>query len=160
MTTVTIPAATTSTTQPGLVVQAAGAVRSPGVHRLPTGSRVVDLLERAGGPTLDLDLDRLNLAAIVADGQRVWFPRVGETAPGAVAPSGESSIGTGVPRIDVNHATIDQLDTLPGIGAVLAGALVTERERNGRFVDVDALGRVKGMSTSRIEAIRDFVTTG
>ncbi|MBU3701342.1 MAG: ComEA family DNA-binding protein [Acidimicrobiia bacterium] len=156
---VTVPAATTSTTQPGLVVQAAGAVRSPGVQRMPTGSRVVDLLERSGGPALDLDLDRLNLAAVLVDGQRVWFPRVGESVPPAAGPGGVS--GAGAPSvIDLNQATVDQLDTLPGIGPVLASAIVAERERNGRFVDVSALSRVKGLSRTRIDAIRELVTAG
>lgn len=158
-TVVTVPAATTSTTQPGLVVQAAGAVRSPGVHRMPTGSRVVDLLERAGGPTLDLDLDRLNLAAALIDGQRVWFPRAGEPAPATAGPGGVP--GSPAPStIDINQATVEQLDTLPGIGPVLASAIVTERERHGRFADVDALSRVKGLSRTRIDAIREFVTAG
>gem|GEM_PF-698552 len=156
---VTIPAATTSTTRPGLVVQASGAVRSPGVHRLPTGSRVVDLLERAGGPTLDLDLDRVNLAAALVDGQRVWFPRLGEPAPSATATTGAAGAG-GPTVIDINQATVDQLDTLPGIGPVLAAAIVSDRERRGRFADVEALGRVKGLTRSRIDAIRDLVTAG
>ena len=156
---VTIAAATTSTTRPGLVVQAAGAVRSPGVHRMSTGSRVVDLLERAGGPTLDLDLDRVNLAAALVDGQRVWFPRVGEPTPSAGGPSG--SVGAAEPTVvDINQATVDQLDTLPGIGPVLSAAIVAERERHGRFADVDALSRVKGLSRTRIDAIRDLVTAG
>lgn len=154
---VTIPPATTSTTQPGLVVQAAGAVRSPGVHRMGTGSRIVDLLDRAGGPTLDLDLDRLNLAALLVDGQRVWFPRVGEPAPSAVGSTGAS--GASTPNvIDINQANADQLETLPGIGPVLASSIVKERELRGRFADVSALSRVKGLSRTRIDAIRELVT--
>ena len=156
---VTVPAATTSTTGVSMVVQAAGAVRSPGVHRLPIGSRVVDLLERAGGPSLDLDLERVNLAAVLADGQRIWFPRIGESASGPVDTTGAAA-GSTPALVDVNHATVDQLDALPGIGPVLAAAIVADRSRRGRFGDVEALARVKGLTRSRIDALRDLVTFG
>jgi len=155
---VTIPAATTSTTAVGLVVHAGGAVRSPGVYRLPPGSRVIDLLERAGGPALDLDLDRVNLAATLVDGQRQWFPRVGETMPPTAG--GSPSAPSSPTRIDLNHATVEQLDTLPGIGPTLATAIVTDRERRGPFGSVEDLSRVKGLSRSRIDAIRDLVGVG
>lgn len=155
---VTIPAATTSTTAAGLVVHAGGAVRSPGVYRLPPGSRVVDLLERAGGPALDLDLDRVNLAATLVDGQRQWFPRVGEAMPPTAG--GSTSASSAPSRIDLNHATVDQLDTLPGIGPTLASAIVADRERRGPFGSVEDLSRVKGLTRSRIDVIRDLVGVG
>lgn len=157
---VTVPAAapTPTVATSGLVVQASGAVRSPGVHRLPAGARVVDLLERAGGPALDLDLDRVNLAAPLVDGQRVWFPRIGQsTEPLVTGATGSSSAP---PLVDVNHASAEQLDSLPGIGPTLAAAIVSDRERHGAFRSVDDLLRVKGLSRSKVDAVRELVVVG
>lgn len=158
---VTVPSATTPATTegPGVVVQASGAVRSPGVYRLPVGSRVVDLLERSGGPAPDLDLDRVNLAAPLADGQRVWMPRLGESSAPIVAGAGEGSFSAAT-AIDVNHASADRLDSLPGIGPTLAAAIVADRERHGAFRSVDDLLRVKGLSRSKVDAVRDLVVIG
>lgn len=162
---VSVPAAvavpTTTTSGPGVVVQASGAIRSPGVYRLPIGARVVDLLERAGGPTPELDLDRVNLAALLVDGQRVWLPRVGESPPAAVGPSSGSGSSSSSPAlVDVNHAGIEQLDTLPGIGRTIASAIVADREKRGVFRSVDDLLRVKGLTRSKVDAIRDLVLIG
>lgn len=161
---VTVPAAgPTTTTGPGaggagVVVHASGAVRSPGVYRLPVGSRIVDLLERAGGPAVDLDLDRVNLAAPLADGQRVWLPRVGEVAPALAGDGGGG--GAGPNLVDVNHASADQLDALPGIGPTLAAAIIADRTRQGPFRSVDDLLRVKGLSRSKVDALRELVVIG
>ena len=155
------PAAPVSTTvplTPTVVVQAVGAVRIPGVYRLPVGARVVDLLERAGGPTAEFDGDRVNLAALVTDGERVWVPRIGETPP-LVAGGGAAS-SSGAPSVDVNHATVEQLDSLPGIGRTLASAIIADRQRRGPFRTVDDLLRVKGMNRSKVDALRELVVLG
>lgn len=155
----------TSTTGPAeveVLVHAAGAVASPGVHRLPAGSRVADLLAAAGGPTADADLDRVNLAAPLADGERVWFPRVGEEVPPAVAGGPASATGRGASGsagpIDLNAATADELEALPGIGPSIAAAIVEHRERHGPFAAVDELLEVPGIGPARLEEIRPFVT--
>lgn len=156
---VTVPSAAPSTTvQAGIVVHAGGAVRQPGVHRLPQGSRIVDLLERAGGPDPTLDLDRVNLAAQLTDGQRVWFPRTGETAPSVV--DGGAGSGGASGSIDVNTASAEELDRLPGIGPALAAAIVTERTRRGPFRSLDDLQRVKGISRSKIDALSGLASAG
>lgn len=159
----TIPLATTITTQPSaaVVVHASGAVRSPGVHRLPVGARVVDLLDLAGGPSDDIDLDRINLAAVLVDGQRIWIPRLGEAAPvvaeGATATAGG---GAGSSPVDLNHASVDQLDALPGVGPATAAAIVSHREKAGPFRTVDDLEQVRGIGRSKIDALRDLVVCG
>lgn len=156
---VTVPSAAPSTTvQAGIVVHAGGAVRQPGVHRLPQGSRIVDLLERAGGPDPALDLDRVNLAAQLTDGQRVWFPRTGETAPSVI--DGGAGSGGASGSIDVNTASAEELDRLPGIGPALAAAIVTERTRRGPFRSLDDLQRVKGISRSKIDALAGLASAG
>lgn len=159
-----IPIATTQTTQrvAVVVVHASGGVRSPGVYRLPVGSRVVDLLDRAGGPSDDIDLERVNLAAALVDGQRIWLPRRGEPAPsvaeGSAQPGGSSSVASG--PVDINHASVDQLESLPGVGPATAAAIVSQREKNGPFRSVDDLTQVRGIGVSKIEAIRDLVVCG
>jgi len=155
-----------------LVVHAAGAVSQPGVHRLPAGSRVADLLAVAGGPTAEADVDRLNLAAPLTDGERVYVPRVGEVAVApAVGPSGSaagspgsgSGGGTGAAPgtpIDLNRATEAELDVLPGVGPATAAAIVRHREANGPFSRVDDLLEVRGIGPAKLESLRDLVRVG
>jgi competence protein ComEA len=139
-----------------LVVQAAGAVATPALYRLPPGTRVADLLSAAGGPTPDADLDQVNLAAPLGDGQRVYVPRKGEAVPPqATGPSG----GPAVPPmpVDLNTATAEQLDALPGIGPSLAEAIVAFRQRHGRFRSVDQLLQVRGIGPSKLTDLRKRV---
>ena len=140
------------------VVHVAGAVSDPGVHELPAGSRVIDAVESAGGATPDADLDRLNLAAPVTDGQRVFVPAVGGTVP--PEPAGPIPTTTGEPAglIDLNRATADELDALPGIGPTTAAAIVDHRDRNGPFAAVDDLEQVPGIGPAKLDVIRPLVT--
>jgi len=149
------PVATTTTTGPGVVVDVGGAVRAPGVYRLALGARVVDALEAAGGPADDIDLDRVNLAAPILDGQRVWLTRRGDVAEGAT-----QSAAVGVPvttPVDLNAATLDQLDGLPGIGPTTARAILERRREVGRFRSVDDLLTVKGIGEAKLDALRASV---
>ncbi len=153
-----VPGTTTAALEPPtrVLVHVTGAVVEPGVFELPVGARVRDAVVAAGGPTAEADWNALNLAAVVADASRVYVPVVGEDVP--IEPSSETPAG-GVGPIDVNRATVDQLDELPGVGPATASAIVTERERNGPFVDVDDLDRVPGIGPAKLEALRDLVTT-
>jgi competence protein ComEA len=131
---------------------AAGAVARPGVYRLAPGSRVTDLVDAAGGLAADAAPDHLNLAAPVTDGQQVYVPRVGEAAPpgppGASTPAGP---------LDLNTATADELDELPGVGPATAQAILDHRERNGPFRAVEELLEVRGIGEAKLEALRDLV---
>jgi competence protein ComEA len=138
-------------------VHVAGAVVEPGVYQLDVGARVRDAVVAAGGPTDEADWNALNLAAPAVDGTRVYVPTVGEEVPAALTVP--PATGTGSTMVDVNAATADQLDELPGIGPATAAAIVTERERNGPFLDVDDLDRVPGIGPAKLEALRDLVTT-
>jgi competence protein ComEA len=162
-------ASTTSVVDPGggggggtgpLVVQAAGAVGAPGLYRLPSGARVADLLDAAGGPAPDADTDQLNLAAPLGDGQRVYVPRKGEVLP---APAVGADLGAGagpappdVP-LNLNTATAEQLDALPGVGPAIAQAIVAFRQQHGRFRSVDQLLQVPGIGPSKLAALRKKV---
>lgn len=150
-----------ATTQPGesIIVHVAGAVTRPGVAELPAGSRVIDAVEAAGGALADGDLDQLNLAAKVADGERVLVPRVGEI--GVAAPTSGSGSAAGATTgalLNLNTATTEQLEELPGIGPVLAGAILDERERRGGFGSVNELREVRGIGEKRFADLRDLVT--
>jgi competence protein ComEA len=150
---------TTETPAPDVYAHAAGAVGRPGVYRLGAGARVTDLIAAAGGAAPDADLDRLNLAAPVTDGQRVYVPRVGEEPPAeatvdAADPGGEAGAGA---LIDINAADRAALESLPGIGPATAQAILDERSRRGVFRSVDELLEVRGIGPAKLAAIRDRV---
>lgn len=146
----------------GVVVHVAGAVVRPGVHRLAAGARAIDAVDAAGGALAEADLGRLNLAALVEDGQQVYVPRVGEerpSAPDAGAGSVADASGGGVASqpVDLNTATVDELDELPGIGPSIAAAIASYRDEHGPFTSVDQLIDVRGIGEARLEELRDWV---
>jgi competence protein ComEA len=139
-----------------IVVQIAGAVVRPGVYRLPLGSRVGDLVTAAGGPIDGVDAAVLPLAAKVADGQRVYLPKPGEPVSAAAGVSASGSSAAAGP-VDLNSATVAQLDALPGIGPATAAAIVTYREKNGPFKTIDGLLEIKGLGAAKVDALRELV---
>ena len=135
-----------------VVVHVAGAVREPGVYRLPEGSRVTDAIERAGGATGDADANAINLAARLADGQQINLPArsqapvgVGGSQAGAGEASGPISLGT---------ATVEQLDSIEGIGPVTAAAILQFRDERGGVSSVDELDEISGIGPATMEALR------
>ena len=148
-----------------IAVHVAGAVKQPGVVELRTGARVIDAVEAVGGALADGDLDRLNLAAKVADGQRVYVAKVGQSDPGAVGdgstaagaddPSGGGTTGG---KVNLNTATQAQLEELPGIGPTYAQAIVAERQRRGGFTSVNDLRTVRGIGDKRFAELAPLVT--
>ncbi len=157
------PAVAAATTTADVLVHVAGAVVEPGVYRLLGDARVRDAIVAAGGPTATADWNALNLAASISDGVKVYVPNVGEEVPPSLTiPSAGSAGSNGSAPdgpIDVNVATTDELETLPGVGPATATAIVTERERNGPFVDVDDLDRVPGIGPAKLDVLRDLVKT-
>jgi len=157
-TTVVSPPPASSSSGAVVVVQAAGAVQHPGLYRLPPGARVDDLVTAAGGLAADADPDRLNLAALLADGQKIYVPRVGEPVPSdAVAGGSSGDASTPTQPLDLNQATLQQLDALPGIGPATAQAILDYRAQHGRFRSVDDLQNVRGIGDAKLEQIRSLV---
>jgi competence protein ComEA len=142
-----------------VLVHVAGAVIEPGVYELGGNARVRDAIVAAGGPTGIADWNALNLAAAVADGTKVYVPSVGEDVPPSLTMPARAEAGQPAAPIDVNVATADELEALPGVGPATATAIVTERERNGPFLGVDDLDRVPGIGPAKLDALRDLVTT-
>jgi competence protein ComEA len=140
-----------------LIVDVVGKVRRPGIVTLPKGSRVYEAIQAAGGLKGRVDTTSLNMARELADGEQVL---VGLEAvdPAAAAPGA----GSGAPaaagaKVNLNTATLEQLDTLPGVGPVTAQAIVTWRETNGRFASVDDLLDVKGIGDATLAELRELV---
>ena len=144
-----------------VVVHVAGAVAAPGVHRLAEGARVVDAITAAGGLTQSADGARINLAAPLADGERVYVPAVGEEPPPVVGPVGTGGAVSGaaaVGPVNLNTADAEALDALPGVGPTTAAAIIEHRERSGGFTSVDQLLDVRGIGEAKLEQLRPLVT--
>ncbi|MEZ5256856.1 MAG: helix-hairpin-helix domain-containing protein [Ilumatobacteraceae bacterium] len=158
----TAPAAGGSATPGGpgatIVVQAAGSVASPGVYTLPEGSRVHELVAAAGGPVGEADVSVLALASVLVDGQRVYVPTADEAAARHLGRAGRRVGPDPLGPVDLNRATVEQLDALPGIGPSTAHAIVDHRARNGPFSSVEDLTSVRGIGPAKLDAIRDQVT--
>ncbi|MFD9396245.1 helix-hairpin-helix domain-containing protein [Streptomyces sp. NPDC060000] len=161
----TVPTGTGSTAGAEIVVDVSGKVRKPGIHRLPAGSRVADALGAAGGVRPGTDTDGLNRARFLVDGEQVVVgapvPQAGTAGPGAgaqAAGSGGAGPGAGPQApVSLNTATVDQLDTLPGVGPVLAQHIIDYRTQHGGFRSVDELREVNGIGERRFADLRNLV---
>lgn len=159
-------------------VHVTGAVQKPGVYQLPEGARVAEALNAAGGPLPDGRPDELNLAEVLTDGAKVWIPTEADLKPAVEAPSAPPVVAKGtvqpvrstvgasaeatVPKaggkVNLNTATVKELDSLEGIGPALAAKIIDYREANGPFKSVSDLKKVKGIGDSILEKNRDRLT--
>lgn len=147
-----------------VTVHVAGAVGRPGLVRLDAGARVADAIDAAGGLVLDADPSSLNLARAVTDGERVDVPRVGDVVAGppSAGDGGGASAGQGRAvrpdgTLDLNLATADDLEQLPGVGPVLAGRIVDWRQANGPFTGVGQLREVSGIGEKTFQSLAPLV---
>jgi competence protein ComEA len=142
-------------------IHVAGAVRRPGLVRVRADSRVGQAVDAAGGLTRRADLTAINLAGTVKDGQQVIVPVRGKSAAAAPATTGAPPATTAAPppgaKISLATATVEQLDTLDGIGPALAQRIVAWRDAHGGFRSVDQLGEVEGIGAKRLQALRAAV---
>jgi competence protein ComEA len=137
-----------------LVVDVVGAVRRPGLLRLPQGSRIADAVTRAGGATRKADLALVNLAAPVSDGTQIVVPA--RTPVASAAPGGASAAAPAGP-VHLNSATLEELDGLPGVGPVTAQKILDYRTQHGTFASVDELDAIPGIGPKRLDQLRDLV---
>ena len=143
-----------STAASTLFVDVVGAVRRPGLYRLKDGSRVADAVARAGGPTPKAQIELLNLAARIADGEQIVVPRRGVAG---VASASAPGSGVAAGPVHLNSATLEQLDALPGVGPVTAQKILDYRQEHGAFGSVDELDAIPGIGPARLETLRDVV---
>jgi competence protein ComEA len=142
-----------------LVVHVAGAVHRPGVYRMRQGARVDDAVTRAGGPRRRADLGAVNLAAELEDGRQILVPLRAPAAPAGSPTTASSSSGAPAPGVplNLNTATLEQLDALQGIGPATAQQILDYREEHGGFGSVEELDQVPGIGETRLAALRDKV---
>lgn len=152
--------APTAMPTPGPIrVYMSGAVRQPDVYTLPPGSIVKDGLAAAGGPAPDADLDHINLAQPLSDGQQVIVPRRGE-ALSSTATLIPASSSTANGLININTASAQELEVLPGIGPALAQSIVSYRNEHGPFQSIEDLKNVPGIGEARFERLKGLITVG
>ena len=139
-----------------VLVDVAGWVRHPGVYEFTAGDRVIDAIEAAGGARPGAVLEALNLAAPLTDGTQILVPREGEAGVAPPAVIGAGPVAGAL--VNLNTASASELETLPGIGEVIAQRIVDHRTANGPFASVDQLLDVSGIGDSILESIRELVT--
>ena len=142
---------------PDVIVHVAGQVARPGLVRLPGGSRVADALEAAGGVTKPRAAETVNLARLVTDGEQIYVGGTGAAGGAGSTHAAASTAGTPGSPVDLNVATVEQLDALPGVGPVIAGRIVEWRTVHGRFRSVEELAEVSGIGEAILANLRPLV---
>ena len=146
-------------------VHVTGAIVRPGVYDMPENSRVLDAVEAAGGFVAEADKNAINLAAFLEDGQRLELPYVAGYVPDedesfAVVSEGTPSPLVGEDLVDINTASLEELDKLPGIGLTSAQNIIDYREENGPFARIEDIVNVSGIGAATYDEIKDLITVG
>lgn len=145
----------TSTPRP-LLVYVSGAVANPDVYTLPPETIVKDAIKAAGGPTKEADLNRINLAQRVHDEEHIYVPKVGEEKPPITPqPTPQAQAGG---KININTATVEELETLPGIGPTYAQRIIEYRQEKGPFKSIEEIKNVQGIGEATFEKFKDMIT--
>ena len=146
-----------------IAVDVVGAVPRPGLYQFPEGARVQDAIDAAGGLLAEANADGLNLAALLEDGQQLVIPYKEGSAPTETVdlPSSETATpnpNPGVELININTATLEELDTLPGIGLTTAQKIIDYRTVNGPFSTIEDLMNVSGIGPTTFDGLKDLIT--
>jgi len=146
-----------------VIVHVAGAVREPGLHSLPNGSRVKDAIEKSGGLKDSANPDLVNLAMPLEDGMQIWVPalEIHQENDGIVDKATRSNTGDqNVALVNINTASQDELETLSGIGPVIANAIIQFRLENGPFKAIEDIQSVSGIGPVTFDKIKSSITVG
>lgn len=139
-----------------LVVHVGGAVQDPGVYELEAGSRVLEAIDEAGGFLPEASTDSLNLARVLQDGEQIIVPTLQQADPSGDA-DGEAAVGGPAPKVNINSASAEELDTLPGVGESTARKIIADREENGPFSSIEDLKRVSGIGDKKYADLADLI---
>ena len=139
-----------------ITVHITGAINNPGVVVLEEGARIVDALEAAGGETEEADVNRLNLAYVLEDGEKLYIPSKNEEEQEYIT-QGKDNMSEGQSKININSAQIEELITLPGVGEATANKIIEYRKENGKFQKIEDLKNVPGIGDSKFENIKMLI---
>lgn len=139
-----------------ITVHITGAINNPGVVVLEEGARIVDALEAAGGETEEADVNRLNLAYVLEDGEKLYIPSKNEEEQEYIT-QGKDNMSEGQSKININSAQIEELITLPGVGEATANKIIEYRKENGKFQKIEDLKNVPGIGDSKYENIKTMI---
>lgn len=142
-----------------IVVYITGAVQNPGVIDIPEDSRVIDAINAAGGVTSSADLESINMAQRVKDGQHVTVPEISVDENGNRVASKKSGSSSKNSLVNINTADESELISLPGIGPATAKKIIDYRENNGAFIDIEDIKKVRGIGNAKFESMKDLITT-
>lgn len=138
-----------------ITIHIAGEVNNPGIVILDEGARIVDALEAAGGETPNADINKLNLAYVLEDGEKLYIPNKNEEEAEYVTKGNENQTGT--TKININTAQIEELSTLPGIGEATANKIIEYRKENGKFEKIEDIKNVPGIGDSKFQNIKEML---
>lgn len=152
-----------------VVVHVIGEVNNPGVVTLPEGSRIIDAINMAGGKTEEADLSKINLAYIVEDGTQIYIPRINEDLNQVNLISDGAGVGVVITdsnveenevdsKVNINTASKEKLETLPGVGETTAQKIIDYREANGKFKTIEDIKNVSGIGDAKYESLKDKIT--
>ncbi|KFF60667.1 hypothetical protein JF66_02830 [Cryobacterium sp. MLB-32] len=144
---------------PTIFVHVLGSVHNPGLFEVAAGARVMDAVAQAGGLTESADQAGINLARLLADGEQVYVPAIGESPAVPIAGDGQGQVGSPPAKVNINTAAAADLDTLPHVGPMMAQRIIDYRTANGLFSSVDDLRNVTGIGDKTFESLKDLVTT-
>lgn len=141
-----------------ILVHVSGQVARPGLYQLAQGARVADALTAAGGCTATADANRVNLAAVLQDGDKVYVPGRYQAAASPAPPQATAPASLPVERVSINRATVEELQRLPGVGPEIARRIVEYRQTNGHFRNLEQLKEVSGIGDKKLEQMRPMLT--